>query len=574
MALATVLVDELIRHGVRDIVLAPGSRSAPLAYAALEAERAGRLRLHVRIDERSAAFLALGMAKVRRVPVPVITTSGTAVANLHPAVLEAHHAAVPMLILSADRPPEMRSVGANQTTDQVKIFGDATRWFYEFAAPERRPDQNAWWRSIVGRALAEATGVPAGDAGPVHLNIPFRAPLVPTEGHEEWPEDLSGRPRGESWLNIRQVESHRPSAVPGPGIAPIPRTLVILGDVPEPSMAAQVAELADSAGWPVIAEPFGKYHRGRVTPHGALILRATDWLERNLPERVLIAGRTTLDRHVAALLKHPDVTVEVITSGTSWAGASHRTRRVHPWEAIERSRTAVSSCADRAWTAHWRKAGTALSEAATPVVESSWPSGMAVARTVVHNMPEGSALVVGPSNIARDLDLARNANRISRDVVSVSNRGLAGIDGVVSTAIGVGLTHPDHHTYALMGDLTFLHDGNALLIGADNERPDLTVVVVNDDGGGIFSTLEPGQERLSDSFERIFGTPTGANLELVCAARGADYELIADADALADRIANPGRGIRVLEVKVERAAERGLHELLAQTAREALAPLE
>ena len=132
MAFATVLIDELVRHGVRDIVLAPGSRSAPLAYAALEAEKAGRLRLHVRIDERSAGFLALGMAKIRRIPVPIITTSGTAVANLHPAVLEAHHAHVPMLVLSADRPPEMRAVGANQTTDQVKIFGNSTRWFYEF----------------------------------------------------------------------------------------------------------------------------------------------------------------------------------------------------------------------------------------------------------------------------------------------------------------------------------------------------------------------------------------------------------------------------------------------------------
>lgn len=573
MAFATVLIDELVRHGVRDIVLAPGSRSAPLAYAALEAEKAGRLRLHVRIDERSAGFLALGMAKIRRIPVPIITTSGTAVANLHPAVLEAHHAQVPMLVLSADRPPEMRAVGANQTTDQVKIFGNSTRWFYEFGVPERRAGQQDWWRSIVGRALAEATGVPAGDAGPVHLNIPLRAPLVPDVDSEDWPEDLSGLPRGESWLNIRQVDSHRAVAA-GPGIAPVPRTLVVLGDLPEPSMAAEVAELADAAGWPVIAEPFGQYHRGRVTPHGALILRATEWLERNRPERVLVAGRTTLDREVGKLLRHPDVSVEVVTAGTSWAGSSHHTRRVHAWEDIERSRTAVASCADRAWSARWRRASTALSEAATPLIEGSWPSGLAVARTVVHNLPDGSAIVIGPSNIVRDLDLARNPNRIARQVVSVANRGLAGIDGMVSTAAGVALSRPERPTYALMGDLTFLHDGNALLIGPDNDKPDLTIVVLNDDGGGIFSTLEPGQNHLTDSFERIFGTPTGANLELVCQARSTQYELITDRDTLADRIANPGKGVRVLEVRIERSAERPLHERLAEVARHALAELD
>lgn len=573
-ALATVVIDELVRLGVRDVVLCPGSRSAPLAYAALAAEQAGRLRLHVRIDERSAAFLALGMAKVSHVPVPIITTSGTAVANLHPAVLEAHHAAVPLLVLSADRPPEMRSVGANQATDQVKIFGGATRWFYEFGVPEKRAGQQEWWRSIVGRAVAESTGVPAGDAGPVHLNLPLRPPLVPDEDDSDWPEDLTGLPRNEAWLNVRQIDSHRQVVTSGPGIAPVPKTLVVLGDLPEPSMAAEVAELADVAGWPVIAEPFGKYHRGRVTPHGPLILRASQWLDRNRPERVLVAGRVTLDREVAHLLRHPEVSVEVITAGTSWADAGHQVRRVHAWEDIERSRTAVSSCAARGWTANWRKAGTALSQAATPVIEDSWPSGMAIARAVVHNMPDDSALVVGPSNIVRDLDLARNANRVAREVVSVANRGLAGIDGVVSTAIGVALTHTGTATYALMGDLTFLHDGNALLIGPDNAHPDLTIVVVNDDGGGIFTTLEPGQERLAGPFERVFGTPTGADLELVCKARGAAHELIADRDTLIERIQHPGKGIRVLEVRVERSGERALVERLAEVARQTIDPLD
>lgn len=573
MALASVLIDELHRLGVRDVVLAPGSRSAPLAYAAEAAERAGKIRLHVRIDERSAAFLALGLAKVSRVPVPIITTSGTAVANLHPAVLEAAHAAVPLLVLSADRPPEMRGVGANQATDQVKMFGGCTRWFYEFGAPERRVGQQDWWRSIAGRAVAEATGTPAGDAGPVHLNIPFRAPLIPDDDVSDWPEDLDGRPHGESWLNVRTTDSHR-GPVAGPGIAPVPRTLVVLGDLPDARQAAQVAELADTAGWPMISEPFGQYHRGRVTPHGPLVLRAKDWLERNLPERVLVAGRTTLDRELAALLRHPAVSVEVITSGTSWAGASHRTRRVHAWDDIERSHAAVSGCVDRTWAARWRRAGTVLSDAAGPLIEASWPSGMAVARTVVHHLPEDSGLFLGPSNIVRDLDLARNANRIARRVVSVANRGLAGIDGVVSSAVGMALSRPDHHTYAMMGDLTFLHDSNGLLIGPGNEVPNLTIVVVNDDGGGIFGTLEPGDAAHAGPFERVFATATGADLGLVCASRGVGHETVTDAEALAERIRAPRQGIRVLEVPIERAGQRDLMARLAAATAAALDELD
>ncbi|GAB3588190.1 2-succinyl-5-enolpyruvyl-6-hydroxy-3-cyclohexene-1-carboxylic-acid synthase [Calidifontibacter terrae] len=573
MALATVLIDELHRLGVRDVVLSPGSRSAPLAFAAEAADRAGKLRLHVRIDERSAAFLALGLAKVSRVPVPIITTSGTAVANLHPAVLEASHAAVPLLVLSADRPAEMRGVGANQTTDQVKIFGSATRWFYEFGVPERRAGQQDWWRSIAGRAVAEATGTPAGDAGPVHLNIPLRAPLVPDDDPSDWPEDLCGRPRGESWLNVRNEASHR-GAPTGPGIAPVPRTLVVLGDLPDARQAAQIAELADTAGWPMISEPFGQYHRGRVTPHGPLVLRARAWLERNLPERVLVAGRVTLDRDVSALLRNPAVSVEVITSGTSWAGASHRTRRVHEWDDIERSHAAVSGCVDRAWAARWRRAGTALSEVAAPLIEGSWPSGMAVARTVVHHLPEGAGLFLGPSNIVRDLDLARNANRVARHVVSVANRGLAGIDGVVSSAVGLALSRPDHRTFALMGDLTFLHDSNGLLIGPGNAVPDLTIVVVNDDGGGIFGTLEPGGAAHAEPFERIFGTPTGTDLSLVCRARGVDHELVTDAETLAERIKAPHQGIRVIEVPIQRSGQRDLLARLSAAANSALDELD
>lgn len=572
-ALATVLLDELIRQGVREVVVAPGSRSAPLAYAAAAAERAGRIRMHVRVDERSAAYLALGLGKASRMPVPVITTSGTAVANLHPAVLEAAHGYVPLILLTADRPQELRGTGANQTTDQVKVFGGMTRWFHEFGTPERRTGQQAIWRSVVGRAVAESRGYPSGDPGPVHLNVPLREPLVPDaldDGGSDWPEALTGRPHGEAWLSLRRPDSHGRGAVAGSGIAPVPKTLVLLGDLPAAHQSSELSALADAAGWPVMAEPFGAYRRGRVTPNGPLLLRAHQWVEEHLPERVLIGGRITLDREVARLLRNPAITVEAVTPLTSWADPGHVVRRVHDWDDIERSHQAVSSCVDRVWAAQWRAAGQVVASAAGPLIESSWPSGPAVARTVVHNLPADSGLYVGSSNTARDLDLARDSREISPGVVAVANRGLAGIDGVLSSAIGFALARAPHPAVAMVGDLTFLHDTNALLIGPHEPRPDLTIVVTNDNGGGIFGTLEPGQESLSGPFERIFATPTDTNISELCAAHEIEHEYVAHADVLADRISHPAKGIRVCEVPIPRAGQREFRAELAATAAAAL----
>lgn len=565
MAIATVLIDELVRHGVRDLVLCPGSRSAPLAYAAHQADADGRLRLHVRVDERSAGFLALGLAKVSRVPVPVVTTSGTAAANLLPATLEASHAAVPMILVTADRPSELRGFGANQTTDQVKMFGSACRWFHELATPEVRGGQNATWRSAVGRAVAESRGLPIGDAGPVHLNVPLRDPLVPTETEGDWPESLVGRPRGLPWLELRNPGAH-PGVGSGPGVAPVPRTLVLLGDLPDPVRAAELAELADAAGWPLVAEPFGRYHRGRSMPHGSLLLHAEEWLEENRPERVLVGGRLTLSRAVQRLLSHPDTAVEAATSLTSWSDPGHVVRRVHDWSAVQRSHDAVAGCVDRAWASRWRKAGAALAETIGGLVADSWPCGPAVASTVVHHAPAGSQIYVGSSNTARDLDLGRNPARIAKDVLAVSNRGLAGIDGVVSSAMGLALSRPEASTYALMGDLTFLHDSNGLLIGPDEPRPDLTIVVLNDDGGGIFGMLEPGRAELSGPFERIFATPTRTRIADLCAAHDIEHEVVRGADRLVERITMPSKGIQVVEVPLERGGQRALRDDLVVAA--------
>lgn len=569
-ALASVLIDELLRQGIRDFVVCPGSRSAPLAYAVLAAERSGRARLHVRVDERSAAFLALGLAKVTRLPAAVITTSGTAVANLHPAVLEASQGHVPLLLLTADRPAEQRGSGSNQTTDQVKIFGGMTRWFHEFAAADRRGGQQAQWRSVVGRAVAESCGHPSGDPGPVHLNVSFREPLTPDTDTDDWYESLEGRPHGEAWLSLRTPARHEPTVASGPGIAPVPRTLLVLGTLADPGRAGEITELADVAGWPIIAEPGGLFRRARVTPHGPLLLSATDWLEENLPERVLVAGAVTLDRRVMALLGRSDVTVEVVTALTAWADPVHAVRRVHDWSDIERSHRVVAGCVDRSWASRWRMAGSLVASTVGPMIEASWPSGPAVARTIAHHLPEQALLYLGASSAVRDLDISREPGRVAKGVVTVSNRGLAGIDGTVSSAVGAALSQPDRPTYALLGDLTLLHDANGLLIGPDEARPDLTMVVVNDDGGAIFSTLEVGAPQYAGQFERIFGTATGTDLASLCAAHHVPHRLVETAEDLAAEVARPPVGINVLEVRVPRADARRLRQDLAAAVEAAL----
>lgn len=562
-ALATVVVDELVRLGVREAVLCPGSRSAAFAYALQDADRTGRLRLHVRVDERSAAFLALGLAKLTRQPAAVFTTSGTAVANLHPAVLEASHAAVPLIIVSADRPAELQGTGANQTTDQTHIFGAAVALFHQFGAPERRQGQNALWRSAVGRLYAAAVGATGSDPGPVHLNVPLREPLVPDLGAGEWPESLQGRGDGAPWV-IRS-----PARLQVGGLFGVRRTLIVLGDLPDAAAASAVTDLARVSGWPVIAEPFGCRDRSVVLPHGPLLLTAAQWLSGHLPDRVLVVGRVTLSRTVGDLLRNPAVRVEVVAAQSNWPDPSHVAHVVHPFEVVLAS-IPDGPQVDQDWARGWADAGRALSKAARSVIESAWPSGFGVAVTVLAELAPESTLFVGSSNSVRDVDLAMSPSVRSTPLTVVASRGLAGIDGCVSTAIGLALAQPARAVYALMGDLTFLHDSNGLLIGPREPRPDLTIVVTNDDGGGIFTLLEPGEPGRAQDFERVFGSPTGATILDICRAHGVRHTLASTKADLSAALRQRPDGLSVVEVRVDRAGHRDLHAGLASAAAQSL----
>ncbi|WP_153396250.1 2-succinyl-5-enolpyruvyl-6-hydroxy-3-cyclohexene-1-carboxylic-acid synthase [Ornithinicoccus halotolerans] len=597
-ALATVLLDELERCGVREVVLAPGSRSAPLAYAAHAADRAGRLRLHVRVDERTAGFLALGLALSTGRPAAVVTTSGTATAHLHPAVLEAHHGLVPLLVLTADRPEELLEAGANQTTAQPGLFGPAVRWHRSLASPavlEPSRDEPLW-RTVADRSYAAATGVLGGDPGAVHLNLGLRDPLVPEperSGHDDDndndgdpgsgsratpgpdPDCYPGRPDREPWTALPPA---LPAAAPlaaGPDevhalLDPGARTLAVLGHLPTPAHSQQALALALRAHWPVLAEPFGDGDRTSVLPHGPLLLErgalAADPAHR--PERVVVIGRPTLSRAVARLLRDPRVRVETVTASPRWPDPGHTSTRVHPWGVV---RAATAQLAEGGlppqpaevarWGRDWVAAGRRLAAEVPQLLASQWPAGPAVAASVHGALGPDDVLVVGSSNAARDLDYAAGARH---GPTVLANRGLAGIDGTVSTAVGVALTRRSRRTVALLGDLTFLHDANGLAIGPEEPRPRLLLVVVNDDGGGIFATLEHGEPQRAASFERVFATPTGTDLAALCAAHGVPHTLVTDPEQLAREVRAPLPGIRVAEVRVDRGRHRALRAQLRQ----------
>lgn len=548
---ARVLLDELVRLGVHEIVLCPGSRSAPLAYAAHDLDAAGRARLHVRVDERSAAFLALGLAKESGHPAAVITTSGTAVANLHPAVLEAHHDAVPLLLLTADRPPELRDVGANQTTDQRAIFGGQVRLALELETPSDPERQAPGWRTAAARAHAAATGAltDRGLAGPVHLDLPYRDPLEPGARADgpPLPASVSGRPGGAPWVRV-------PEPSDATGVVPLehdPETLVVIGELPSAAHRTAALDWARRQGAPVIAEP-GPGSNDLVLPHGAQVLAATAWVDAHLPSRLLVIGRPTLGRGIPALTRRPGVRVEVVTPGepgaAGWADATHRAEAVHPFAALaDEGRREVTPFA-RTWLAAGEEVAAALADLEDGL------DGPAVARAVHDALPYGAALFLGSSSVARDVHLG--IARPRPEIAALASRGLAGIDGCVSTAVGIALARGSSPTVALLGDLTFLHDANGLLIGPDEPHPDLTIVVVDDDGGSIFGTLEYGAEELAGPMRRIFTTPTGADIETLCAAHGVPATTARSAEELGELVGRPSAGIRVIRVPVDGSARR------------------
>ncbi len=596
-AFATTFVDELTRCGLLEAVLAPGSRSAPLAMALWQradngggsqaARRAGGggLRLHVRIDERSASFLALGLAKASRRPVALVCTSGTAAAHFHAAVIEASEAGVPLLVLTADRPPELRGTGANQAIDQVKLYGSAVRWFCEVGVAEARPGMNAYWRSLACRAWAVAAGAAGTLPGPVHLNLPLREPLVP-DGAEpgqdpgvaaavrgDWPEPLEGRPDGRPWTNMAGEgawESHSGPSI-GLGVTPRPnavlelpwaeRGVIVCGDgCGDP---AALVRLAEEAGWPLLAEPSS----GARTGPNALgayqyLLGSPAFVAGHRPDVVVSAGRPGLSRAQLGYLKglaSPDSAGRhvVIAQGPGqWADPARTATDV---AAAVRLVGAGGEPAGSAWLHSWRTADAAARAAASAILDAGdTVSEPRLARDLAASLPDGALLWAASSLPIRDLD-QQMAPRTGLTVLA--NRGASGIDGLVSAAAGAALAHQrggGGPAVALLGDLAFLHDAPGLFLGPDEPRPDLVLVVASNDGGGIFSQLEPAG--FPESFERVFGTPHGGALKQVAEAAGIPAVTLDRAAGLDSAL--DGKGIRVVEVRTSRADGTTLRQQL------------
>ena len=563
-AFARVLVDELVRGGVTDAVLAPGSRSAPVSLALAAAERAGRLRLHVRIDERTAGFLALGLAKASGAPAPVLTTSGTAAAHLHAAVLEADASGVPLLALTADRPPELRDTGANQTIHQPGLYGGAVRWAVDLGVPEagREEAQNRYWRSVVAKALLTASGAFDRDPGPVHLNLPLREPLMPAAEvpDDELPAPWAGRADGAPWTAARPT-THA-SSRERPARA---RTLVVAGDGPA-FWGGVVARNCESSRVPVVAEPSSGAWTPAAVRGGALVLGTPGWLAEHRPERVVVVGRPTLSRPVAALLADPRVEVESATVAPRWSDAGRSSASVGVGYSAA---PPDGEDLDQPWAAAWRAASTAVGTAVDAVLDAApgFPAAR-LARDLVAALPFGSLLVLGSSTPVRDVDrLARPRG----DLTVLANRGVAGIDGTISTAVGAALVHARTGmgpAFALMGDLTFLHDLTGLLLGEGETAPDLTVVVPDNDGGGIFAQLEPGADRFAPDYRRVFGTPHGRDLVAVAQALGWAATEVTEPEGLAAALALGGP--RVVVVRSDQRVEADLARQLRQAAERAL----
>ncbi len=561
---ARALVDEWVRGGVAHAVVSPGSRSAPVAMALATDDR---LELHVVLDERSAAFFAVGVGRSTGRPAIVLCTSGTAAANFHPAVLEAHHGRVPLVVVTADRPPELRDVGAGQTVEQVRLYGHATRWFHDAELPADRPGAPAAWRALGARSVIEALGPPPG---PVHLNLPFAEPLVPTGAPLV---EAPGRPGGAPWLRHPAADPAAPTAGPAPAavddlagrVAATERGAVLAGwgaDAP----AEVVARFARRAGWPVLADPLSGAREGApvVSTYDALA-RHRPFRDAHRPDLVLRLGAPPTSKALARWLAGagpgggpaPEI---VVGAEHRWLDPDHRATEAFYGPAGPLLGAVAERldprCRDSSWARSWTEAEAAARSAIDSQLDADdEPFDGRVARDVLDAVPDGTTLLVASSMPVRDLE---SFARPRRGVRVLANRGVNGIDGFVSTVLGAAAA-ADPPTVALLGDLCFLHDGGGLLAAA-GAAVDAVLVVVDNDGGAIFSFL-PQADHPRD-FELLFGTPPAAGVAGVATGYGIPTVSVARAAELEGEVrrAVDAGGVRVVHVRTDRRANVARHE--------------
>ena len=495
-SLARVVVRQIIEAGITDVVISPGSRNAPLSLAFFEASQEGLIKIHVRIDERTAAFFALGIIKSTGRPVPVVCTSGTAVANYHPAVLEASHTNAPLMVLTADRPAMLRKTGANQTTEQARIFGKAVRYFAD----------------IDGPVYPMELPLDSLRTGPIHLNLQFDEPLL-SDDSSDWLSQINVAPK-----------EFVPRTKPGTLRLVGARGVVVVGHDRGGLTVDEVTQFTKVLGWPVVAEDPLSFPD--AIAHASIFLTSPEIRSTLIPQSVLVIGRTTLSRSINAFIKSSPITYVVdqrLATVDSDRQADRKFTELPDLQGVIQSDE---------WIAKWNK----VSERAQKLIGSldGWSEAV-IARTIAATIPNGTALFVSSSRPIRDLEGFAHPRG---GVYTYANRGLAGIDGNISTALGVAYGHKA--TIAVLGDLSFLHDLTGLV---NKESINCRFIVINNDGGGIFSTLP---QRGVKGFETVFGTPHGLNPAAIAQAMGVDAKEIRSLKELEAEIKAPISGVSVV----------------------------
>ena len=547
----TAFFEELAAQGVTDVLVSPGSRSAPLA---ITAHRTAGLNVSIHLDERSAAFWALGLAKASGRVVALVCTSGTAAANYLPAVVEAHFSGIPLLILTADRPPELRDRGAGQAIDQLGIYGSHVRWWSDL--PVAGDVDPRWFQSTAARAVRASTG---SHPGPVHLNWPLREPLEPT----------GPLPPGDT-SPIRGTATH-PTSSPAAihqleQLAGLERGIVLAGPMHH-DHSGPVADFCRHSGWPLVAEPLSQLRRNfagvTVTNHHDHLLR-TAWPDEHVPDVVVRVGQPMTSKPIRLWLERHRPRHALVDAAGTWTDAS-----VTATDVIDASPDVLGSVrtglgAGR-WAAAWGEADQRAALAIDEILESEPLMEAGIAMELGQRLPAGAALYVSNSMPVRDVDSFLRAR--SASLTCHGNRGASGIDGVISSAAGVASTGLSTTVY--IGDLALLHDVGGLLSAVEH-GVDLTVVVANNSGGGIFSFLPIAQHGDDIDFETLFRTPQQHSIERIATSFGAAHQLIHDRGTLGSALGQDALGVRILEVPVDRDANVDQHRRISAAVSAAL----
>jgi 2-succinyl-5-enolpyruvyl-6-hydroxy-3-cyclohexene-1-carboxylate synthase len=553
-------VDELARCGLREACTSPGSRSTPLVLS-LAAEP--RLRSTSIIDERSAGFFALGLAKASGRPVALACTSGTAAANYAPAVYEAFEARVPLLVLTADRPPELRQVGAGQTIDQVKLYGSAAKWCFEVDAAHATPERMRWLRQLACRAYWTALD---GRPGPVHLNFALREPLVLDRPLDEHEPGGGGRPGERPWVTRpRTHAAAAPAVVEGLAaeLRTRPRAVLVAGrSERDPRLGAALAGLAEQARIPLLADPLSGARRGPAAiAHYDALLRDPGWAEEHRPELVIRVGDLPTSKPLRAWLHGLDDALQVaLDAEGAWqdpAGTVGTILTGDPRTTVEALGEHLKRRRDPAWLERFRRADHAAANAIAHVLGAAGLSEPRVAAELGARLPEAATVVVASSMPVRDAETFFPARHAPPRVLS--NRGANGIDGTVSTAFGVAAAARGP-VVLLIGDVALAHDIGGLL-AATRPGLKLTVVLLDNDGGGIFDFLPVSGTEPREHYVEHVATPHGLDFRHAAALYGCEFEDAPDIDAFRDALerALGTESTAIVRVRTDREANVALH---------------